>query len=156
MTTAQVVETPVTVNNNSPIQDYVDPDDHTQPTYKMTLGFKPFTKKQRIVHRQSLVACENIRFSSLFATGDVSHETSPAAKSVASRAGVFRGARFSSLSVGGDEKRALLKTPAWEATKREEKRMFSLARPRELSSATQPFSVSSRNAPPHKVGRSIA
>ena len=23
----------VTVNNNSPIQDYVHPDDHTQPTY---------------------------------------------------------------------------------------------------------------------------
>ena len=34
MTTAQVVETSVTVNN-SPIQDYVHPDDHTQPTYKM-------------------------------------------------------------------------------------------------------------------------
>ena len=32
MTTAQVVETSVTVNNNSPIQDYVHPDDHTQPT----------------------------------------------------------------------------------------------------------------------------
>ena len=43
MTTAQVVETSVTVNN-SPIQDYVHPDDHTQPTYKMTLGhgFQPF------------------------------------------------------------------------------------------------------------------
>ena len=25
-------QTPVTVNNNSPIQDYVHPDDHTQPT----------------------------------------------------------------------------------------------------------------------------
>ena len=35
MTTAQVVETSVTVNN-SPIQDYVHPDDHTQPTYEMT------------------------------------------------------------------------------------------------------------------------
>ena len=34
MTTVQVVETSVTVNN-SPIQDYVHPDDHTQPTYKM-------------------------------------------------------------------------------------------------------------------------
>ena len=34
MTTTQVVETSVTVNN-SPIQDYVHPDDHTQPTYKM-------------------------------------------------------------------------------------------------------------------------
>ena len=31
MTTAQVVETSVTVNNNCPIQDYVHPDDHTQP-----------------------------------------------------------------------------------------------------------------------------
>ena len=31
MTTAQVVETSVTVKNNSPIQDYVHPDDLTQP-----------------------------------------------------------------------------------------------------------------------------
>ena len=31
MSTAQVVETSVTVNNNSPIQDYVHPDDQTQP-----------------------------------------------------------------------------------------------------------------------------
>ena len=35
MTTAQVVETSVTVNNNSPIQDYVHPDDHTQPIIMM-------------------------------------------------------------------------------------------------------------------------
>ena len=41
--TAQVVETSVTVNNNSPIQDYVHPDDQTQPTFEMTPGFKPFT-----------------------------------------------------------------------------------------------------------------
>ena len=40
MNTAQVVETSVTVN----IQDYVHPDNHTQPTYEMTPGFKPFTK----------------------------------------------------------------------------------------------------------------
>ena len=33
MTTAQVVETSVTVNNNSPIRDYVHPDDQTQPTF---------------------------------------------------------------------------------------------------------------------------
>ena len=45
MTTAHVVETSVTVNNNSPIQDYVDPDDHAQPTYEMTPGFKPFIVK---------------------------------------------------------------------------------------------------------------
>ena len=31
MTTAQVVETSVTVNNNSPIQDYAYPNDQTQP-----------------------------------------------------------------------------------------------------------------------------
>ena len=42
MTTAQVVETSVTVNNNSPIQDYVHPDDQSQP-FEMTPGFKPFT-----------------------------------------------------------------------------------------------------------------
>ena len=34
MTTAQVVETSATVNNNSPIQDYVHPDDQSQPTFK--------------------------------------------------------------------------------------------------------------------------
>ena len=45
MTTAQVVETSVSVNNNSPIQDYVQPNDQTQPTtFEMTPGFKPFTK----------------------------------------------------------------------------------------------------------------
>ena len=44
MTTAQVVETSVTVNNNSPIQDDVHPDDQTQLTFEMTPGFKPFTR----------------------------------------------------------------------------------------------------------------
>ena len=39
----QAVETSVTVNDNSPIQDYVHPDDQTQPTFEMTPGFKPFT-----------------------------------------------------------------------------------------------------------------
>ena len=34
MNTAQAVETSVTVNNDSPIQDYVLPDDQTQPTFK--------------------------------------------------------------------------------------------------------------------------
>ena len=42
MTTALFVETSVTVNN-SPIQDYLYPDNHTPPTYEMTPGFKPFT-----------------------------------------------------------------------------------------------------------------
>ena len=44
MTTAQVVETSGTVNNNSPIRDYVHPDDQTQPTFEMTPAFKPFIK----------------------------------------------------------------------------------------------------------------
>ena len=33
MTTAQVVDTSVTVNNNGPSQDYVHPDDQTKPTF---------------------------------------------------------------------------------------------------------------------------
>ena len=33
MATAQVVERSVTDNNNSPIQDYVHPDDQTQPAF---------------------------------------------------------------------------------------------------------------------------
>ena len=39
MTTAQVVETSVTVNNNSPIQDYVHPDDQTQPTFDNSVSY---------------------------------------------------------------------------------------------------------------------
>ena len=38
MTTAQVVETSVTVNNNGPIQNYVHPDDQTQHTYETNPG----------------------------------------------------------------------------------------------------------------------
>ena len=42
MNTAQVFKKSVTVNN-SPIQDYVQPDGHTPLNYEMTPGFKPFT-----------------------------------------------------------------------------------------------------------------
>ena len=42
-TAAQVFKTSVTFNYNSPIEDYVHRDDHSQPTYEMTHGFKPFT-----------------------------------------------------------------------------------------------------------------
>ena len=38
MTTTQVVETSVTVNN-SPIQDYVHPDDQTQPTFVLVFFY---------------------------------------------------------------------------------------------------------------------
>ena len=37
VTTAQVVETSVTVDNNSPIQDYVHPDEKTQSTFESHL-----------------------------------------------------------------------------------------------------------------------
>ena len=40
MTTAQAVETSVTVNNNSLIQHYVHLDDQTQPTFDNMLGLK--------------------------------------------------------------------------------------------------------------------
>ena len=43
MTTTPVVETSATVNN-SPIQDYGNPDNHAQPTCELTPGFKPFTE----------------------------------------------------------------------------------------------------------------
>ena len=49
MTTAQVVKTSVTINNNSPIQDYVHSDDQTQPTYEMTHGLKYFTIIKKII-----------------------------------------------------------------------------------------------------------
>ena len=49
MTVALVVRTSVTVNNNNPIQDYVHPDDHTQPTCNMTPWFKPFTDMSLLV-----------------------------------------------------------------------------------------------------------
>ena len=50
MTTAQVVETSVTVTNSS-FQNYTHPDDHTRQTTN-TPGFKPFTKSE---HSLSLV-----------------------------------------------------------------------------------------------------
>ena len=46
MTTAQVVETSVTVTNSS-FQNYTHPDDHTTRTTD-TPGFKPFTKISKI------------------------------------------------------------------------------------------------------------
>ena len=49
MTTAQVVETSVTVNNNSPIQDYVHPDDETQPTF-ISKSVEQTKKSRKILH----------------------------------------------------------------------------------------------------------
>ena len=54
VTTAQVVETSVTVNNNIPIQDYVHPDDQSQLTFYIDTDTDtrifPFTKKSYL-HR---------------------------------------------------------------------------------------------------------
>ena len=50
MTTAQFVETSVTGDNNSLIQDYVHPDDQSQPTFEMTPEFKPFTSIHIIIN----------------------------------------------------------------------------------------------------------
>ena len=51
MTTAQDVETSVTVSNNSLIQDYDHPDDQSQPTFaEMIPGFKPFTTAKMYIY----------------------------------------------------------------------------------------------------------
>ena len=42
LTTAQVVEASPTVNKNSAIQDYVHPDDQTQPTFEYSHNKVPF------------------------------------------------------------------------------------------------------------------
>ena len=44
MTTAQVVETSVTVNNNSPIQDYVHLNDQSQTTFEIIRSVSIFLK----------------------------------------------------------------------------------------------------------------
>ena len=36
-----------TVNNNSPIQDYIHPNDQTQPTFEIIPGFKSFTNTKK-------------------------------------------------------------------------------------------------------------
>ena len=52
MTTTQVVETSVTINNKRPIQDYVHLDDYIPSTYEMTPGFKPFIFSISVTQQQ--------------------------------------------------------------------------------------------------------
>ena len=54
MTTAQVVETSVTVNNNRPIQDYVHPDDQTQPTLQIDHSIMLFVFHPKILRKDCL------------------------------------------------------------------------------------------------------
>ena len=60
MTTAQVVEMSVTIKNNSPIKDYVHPDDQTQP-FEMTPGFKPFTVLLLFLLLLLLLLCRSMK-----------------------------------------------------------------------------------------------
>jgi len=46
-TSAQIGETSVNTNTNSSSQDYIHPDGHNLPTYDVTPGFKPFTKRNK-------------------------------------------------------------------------------------------------------------
>ena len=62
MTTAQVVETSVTVNNNSPIQDYVHPDDQTQPTFEMLTILPQFSK----IFKYNYVLLNDVLLSRVF------------------------------------------------------------------------------------------
>ena len=63
LTTTSVTQvTSVTVNNNSPIQDYVHPDDQTQPTFEMTPGFKPFTLTLYLTLLTLIVATLALKF----------------------------------------------------------------------------------------------
>ena len=62
MNTAQVVETSVTVNNNSPIQDYVHPDDQTQPTFDTSSGWPgscPGPERKPFWNRRDEISLEN-------------------------------------------------------------------------------------------------
>ena len=58
MTIAQVVETSVTVNNNSPIQDYVHPDDQTQPTFERKIVLKKETKNDTRIQKTASTGVE--------------------------------------------------------------------------------------------------
>ena len=55
MTTAQVVETSVTVNSNSPIQDYVHAHDQTQPTFDTLYRSGVFDLAQKLDNSLQIV-----------------------------------------------------------------------------------------------------
>ena len=67
MTTEQVVQTSVTVNDNSPIQDYVHLQDQTQPTFEMTPGFEPFTVLKKAIGKSTTLPVHCTFFVHFFA-----------------------------------------------------------------------------------------
>ena len=64
MTSAQVVETSVTVTDNSPFQDYPHPDDHTTRS-TVTPGFKPFTVLKSTIANISYLELFNLSIVNL-------------------------------------------------------------------------------------------
>ena len=60
MTTAQVIETSATVNNNSPIQDYVHPEDQTQATYILFVLWTLSFRLLKNVKNPNAVLCVNL------------------------------------------------------------------------------------------------
>ena len=70
MTTAPVVETSVTVNNNSPIQDYVHPDHRTQPTFetsaRVNIVIWLWTESNFRFHWQCFKSCVSVVFCFCF------------------------------------------------------------------------------------------
>ena len=69
MTTAQVVETSVTINNNSPIQDYVHKKEQTQPIFE-----KDYYKEQSMANSNTFKIAQKTAFEAkgrLHTTGKV-------------------------------------------------------------------------------------
>ena len=64
MTTAQVVETSVTVNNNSPIQDYVHPDDETHPFDILLLSVYHNVRQSKFISWNIFFICYSTKFYS--------------------------------------------------------------------------------------------
>ena len=62
--------------------------------------FQARSVRQVLPTDSSFLACENIRFSSLFAAGDVSRETSPATKSEEKRMFTQASSFYTSRSTG--------------------------------------------------------
>ena len=64
MTTAQLVEASVTANNNSPIQDYVHPDDQIQPTFDYRFCYSAIS--QFLMADMSFnIACKELKIAQL-------------------------------------------------------------------------------------------
>ena len=83
--TAQIVETSVTVNNNSPIHDYFHPDDQTQPTFDiMRLTFY-----QNLLIGQETSVCFPHEWVPFPATNKTVHNNEVSVKAGAHKVGFY-------------------------------------------------------------------